>query len=64
VDFEDDLNGVLFEALLDGYSGADLLERLKTDFDPEEVDAQADALDRYARRMQETGLAPLFRCSS
>jgi hypothetical protein len=64
VAFDDDLNGVLFEALLDGYSGADLLERLKAEFDPDEVDAQAGALDRYARRMQETALAPLFRCSS
>jgi hypothetical protein len=72
VDFDDDLTRAVFEALLDGCSGATLCEQLKAEFDPDKVDAQAEAIDRYAGRMQqpsvptsrETALTPLFRSSA
>jgi hypothetical protein len=61
VDFDDDLNGLLFEALLDGCPEAELLERLKAEFDAGQVDAQVDAIRRAAGRMRQTALAPLFQ---
>jgi hypothetical protein len=64
VELDDDLTRAVFEALLDGCSGATLCQRLKAEFDPEEVDAQAETIERYAGRMRQTALAPLFRCSS
>lgn len=61
VDLDDDLNAVLFEALLDGCGAAEMLGRLKAEFDPAQVDAAAGELDQYAGRMRRTALAPLFR---
>jgi hypothetical protein len=64
VDFDDELNLVLFEALLDGCGEAEMIERLKDTFDPEEVDAQRGALGRLAEQMQKTAILPLFRGGS
>lgn len=58
---DDELNSQLFEALLDGCTSAEVLERLKRDFDPADVDAQADAISRHAERLRESALLPLFR---
>ena len=60
VDFDDALNRHLFRALLDGCSEDAIRSRLKGEFDPDAVDAQAPALARHCDRIRRTALAPLF----
>lgn len=60
IDLEDDLNVVLFGALLDGCSEGEMLDRLREEFDPAEVDAQVEGIRGQVARMRKTVLAPLF----
>lgn len=60
VDFRGDLERVLFEGLLDDCSNEQLLDRLRGQFAPSTVDAQAEAILAHASRMQQTLLKPLF----
>jgi hypothetical protein len=61
VDFDDECNRLLFEALLDGLPPDDVLARLATEYGAEEVAAQAGAIRRQCERMRQTALAPLLR---
>ncbi len=54
----------IFEALLDGCAGEELLARLGEAFDPEEVAAAGPRLLLHAERIRETSLAPLLRVRS
>jgi hypothetical protein len=60
VDLDDDLHGILFEALLDGIAEPELFERLETVFDAADVEAQAPEIRAAAARMRRTALASLF----
>ena len=64
VDFGDDLNRRLFHALLDGGSPRDILDKLADDFDPGQVEAQAEAIARHCERIRRTAMAPLFRAGA
>lgn len=63
VDLSDEVNRVLFEAMLDGSSPAFVLGRLEAAFDRESVAAQADDIMAHCRRIEQTVLAPLFRAA-
>ena len=60
-DLSDEVNHVLFGALLDGCTPAGTLARLASSFDAGSVAAQADEVMVYCRKLKETVLAPLFR---
>ena len=57
----DELNRLLFEALLDGCSPDETRARLVRVYDAAEVEAAAEGLARHAARMHETLLRPLFK---
>ena len=61
VDFSDEVNRVLFAALLDGCTPAGTRTQLASSFDAESVAAQAGEVMAYCRKIEETVLAPLFR---
>jgi len=61
IDLDDELNGHLLEGLLDGCSNAQIVDRLREEYDDEQLDAQAEQLARCIARMRRTMLAPLFR---
>ena len=60
-DLSDEVNHVLFGALLDGCTPAGTLARLASSFDARSVTAQADEVMAYCKKLKETVLAPLFR---
>lgn len=64
IDLEDELNCRLFEALLDGCSNAGIIDRLREEYDGEQLAAQAEVLGRCIARMRRTVLAPLFRAAA
>jgi hypothetical protein len=64
VDLGDDLNRRLFHALLDGGSPREILDRLSGEFDPAQVEAQAEVIARHCERIKKTALAPLFRAGA
>ncbi len=59
VDLDDDLHGVLFEALLDGATEAELFARLRAVFDDADVEAQIPEIRAAAARLRRTALATL-----
>ena len=60
-DLEDPLTRALFGAMLRGGTPRAVRKRLAASFDPAEIEAQAEAIDRHAERIRGTMLAPLFR---
>ena len=61
VDLKDPLASALFRAMLRESSPRGIRRRLGATFDPAQIEAQADAIDRHAERIRGTVLAPLFR---
>ncbi len=61
VDLGDPLTRALFAAMLRADTPRAVRKKLASSFDPAEIEAQAEALDRHAERIRGTVLAPLFR---
>ncbi len=61
VDLSNDLNHGIVRAMLEGRSADEIRARLEETFDAEGLRAQADAIDKHARRIRGTLLAPLLK---
>ena len=61
VDLSNDLNHGVVRAMLDGCSAQEIRARLAETFDADELRAQADVIDKHARRIRSTLLAPLLK---
>lgn len=60
-DLDDPLTRALFGAMLRADTPRAIRKRLGATFDPEEIEAQAAAMDEHAERLRGTLLGPLFR---